>query len=208
MAFSTYSDLQAAIASFLARDDLTTEIKDFIALAEARMGRELDTRKQEKRATATTVANDEYISLPTDLREIRMVKINSAPQNVLHYMTPIQLYEEYANNTIAMPRAYTILGSEIALRPVPDATYTIEMIYGEGLDRLGDNNTSNTILVRHYDAYLYGALSHAYTFLMDEQRARVYDSYFDRAMEEIKRDVESSRYGAAGLSIRSDYYGG
>jgi len=136
-------DLQAAIASFLARDDLTTEIKDFIALAEARMGRELDTRKQEKRATTSTVADDEYIILPTDLREIRMVKINSAPQNVLQYMTPIQLYEEYAQNAKAMPRAYTILGSEIALRPVPDSTYTIEMIYGEGLDRLGEASLSN-----------------------------------------------------------------
>ena len=48
MALSTYSDLKTAIANFLARDDLTTQIPDFIRLAEARMSRELDTRSMEK----------------------------------------------------------------------------------------------------------------------------------------------------------------
>ena len=49
MAFDTYANLKTAIANFLARDDLTTQIPDFISLAEARMSRELDTRSQEKR---------------------------------------------------------------------------------------------------------------------------------------------------------------
>ena len=52
MAITTYSELQTAIANFLARDDLTSRIPEYIELAEARMSRELDTRSQEKRATA------------------------------------------------------------------------------------------------------------------------------------------------------------
>ena len=35
MALANYSDLQASVASFLHRDDLTSEIPDFIKLAEA-----------------------------------------------------------------------------------------------------------------------------------------------------------------------------
>ena len=35
MALDTYANLQTAIANFLARDDLTTEIVDFIKLTEA-----------------------------------------------------------------------------------------------------------------------------------------------------------------------------
>ena len=83
MAITTYSELQTAIADFLARTDLTNDIKNFISLAEARMSRELSTRSQEKRVTASTVADDEFISLPTDLREIRVIKLNSSPQRVL-----------------------------------------------------------------------------------------------------------------------------
>ena len=37
MALTTYSELQAAVASWLHRDDLTAQIPDFIRLAEADM---------------------------------------------------------------------------------------------------------------------------------------------------------------------------
>ena len=70
MAIATYTDLQTSIANFLARSDLTAQIPDFIALAEASMSRELETRSQEKRVTANTVSGNEYLALPTDLREV------------------------------------------------------------------------------------------------------------------------------------------
>ena len=41
MALDTYANLQTAIANFLARDDLTTEIVDFIKLTEADFNRSL-----------------------------------------------------------------------------------------------------------------------------------------------------------------------
>ena len=62
MSISTYTELQTAVANFLARTDLTSQIPDFIKLAEVRMSRELESRSQEKRATATLVANDEFIA--------------------------------------------------------------------------------------------------------------------------------------------------
>ena len=47
MAISTYAELKTSIANFLARDDLTNEIDDFIDLAESRISRELETRSQD-----------------------------------------------------------------------------------------------------------------------------------------------------------------
>jgi len=92
MAITTYSELKTAIANFLARDDLTSVIPDFISLAEGRLSRELETRSQEKRATATLTVGDEYTALPTDLRELRMVKLNGDPEQVLEYMSPVALH--------------------------------------------------------------------------------------------------------------------
>tara|TARA_B100001093_G_scaffold67721_1_gene57771 strand:- start:867 stop:1493 length:627 start_codon:yes stop_codon:yes gene_type:complete len=207
MAITTYSDLQTAIADFLARTDLTNDIKNFISLAEARMSRELSTRSQEKRVTASTVANDEFISLPTDLREIRVIKLNSSPQRVLEYYTPQQFYKQFPNAAGGKPAAYTIIGTEVALRPVPSAAETVEMIYGEGITALSDSAATNTILTRHPDAYLYGSLTHAYTFLMDEGRAQTYDQYFGRSIEEITKEMEKSRFGGGGLAMQSEYIG-
>ena len=108
MAIATYTDLQTSIANFLARSDLTAQIPDFIALAEATMSRELETRSQEKRATANTVSGNEYLSLPTDLREVREVKLNTAPLTVLRYYSPVALDEQYASEGGGKPKGYNI----------------------------------------------------------------------------------------------------
>lgn len=206
MAISTYSELQTTIANFLARSDLTTQIPDFITLAEARMSRELDTRSQEKRAIAPTVAGDEFISLPTDLRKIRLVKLNTDPLDVLEYMAPKDYYETYATSGGGRPKIYTLVGTELALRPIPDSVLNVEIIYSEDIASLSAANATNTVLTRHPDTYLYGSLFAAHMYLMDEQRAQQYDALFTRAMEEIKRDTEKAFFGGP-LAMKSDYAG-
>jgi hypothetical protein len=121
MSLDTYSNLQTSIANFLARDDLTTNIPDFISLAEARMSRELDTRSQEASTTISTVAGTESYALPTDLREIRVVKLNNNPNRVLDFATPDSFFKTHSSEGQGTPVSYTIIGSNIHVRPIPDA---------------------------------------------------------------------------------------
>jgi len=205
MAIATYTDLQTSIANFLARTDLTAQIPDFIKLAEARMSRELETRSQEKRATATLTANNEYISLPTDLREVREVKLNTSPLTVLQYKSPSQIDIDHSTTGTGKPVSYSIVGDEMKLRPVPDTSYTAEIVYIGDIEALSSSNLTNNILSRHPDAYLSGALVEAYTYLMDEQRAQIYDQKFSRAIEQVRIDENRAQYGSGSLSIQSIY---
>ena len=205
MAITNYTELQASIAKFLARDDLTAQIPDFISLAEARMAREMQARSQEKRATATLTAGDAFVSLPTDLRSIRLVKLNTAPTEVLEYYTPTRVNEIYANNSEGKPKGYTIIGGEIKFAPTPDANYTAEIVYSEGVPDLSDSNLVNIILTRHPDAYLYGALAAASVYLMDDQKTTVYEQLFTRALDEIKREEERGKQAGSGLFMKSSY---
>ena len=205
MAITTYAELKTAVANFLARSDLTDRIPEFISMAEARMGRELETRSQEKRATATLTGGDAFVSLPTDLRSIRMVKLNTTPTEVLEYYTPQKINELYSSGGSGKPRAYTIIGGEIKFAPTPDSGYTAEIVYMEGVPDLSDSNTTNTILTRHPDLYLYGALSAASVYLMDDQKTQMYDSLFTRSMEELKREEEKGQHAGSGLFMKSDY---
>jgi hypothetical protein len=205
MAITTYSELQTAVANHLARTDLTSVIPDFISLAEARLSRELETRDQEKRAQATMTSGDEYIALPTDLREVREVKINLSPIKVLEYMSPTSLDTTYATGSSGTPQAYSIIGKEIKLRPVPDSSSTLEIVYVGSLSALSDSNTVNVMLTRHPDAYLMGSLVEAYQYLMDDQRATVYDQKFTRIIEEIRKDEQRAHYGTGSLQIQSIY---
>ena len=204
MSISTYSELKTAVANFLARTELTNQSHDFTQLAEARMSRELETRSQEKRATATLTADDEYVALPTDLREVREVKLNTSPNTVLEYRSPTALDSQFTGAG-GKPQAYSIVGNEIKFRPIPDSAYTAEIVYIGSLDALSDSNATNTILSRHPDAYLSGALAEAYVYLMDDARAQLYDGKFGRAIEEIKKDEQRAHYGTGTLHMTSIY---
>ena len=204
MAITSYADLQTSIANFLARDDLTTQIPDFIQLAEARINRELETREQEKRAQATLVAGDEYIALPTDLREVREVKLNTSPLTVLSYASPTGLDTQYSSNGQGKPQGYSIVGKEMKVRPVPDSGYTMEIVYIGDVDALSAVSTP-TLFTRSPDLYLYGALTEAYVYLLDEQRAAQYDEKFTRAINEVRMDEERSHYGTGPLQTKSVY---
>jgi len=204
MSITSYADLQSSIANFMARSDLTTQIPEFIQLAESRMSRELETREQEKRSQATLTAGDEYILLPNDFREVREVKINASPTRVLTYYSPAALDSMYSSNGEGMPEGYSIVGLEMKLRPIPDSAYTSEIIYIGSLPSLSATVTP-TLFLRSPDLYLYGALSEGYSYLLDEARAAQYDQKFTRILEEIKVDEQRSHYGTGSLQIKSSY---
>jgi len=205
MAITNYTNLQTAVANFLARSDLTAQIPDFIAMAEARMSRELETRSQEKRSTAALTAGNEYISLPTDLREVREVKLNTSPLTVLKYYSPVALDEQYASNGQGKPQGFSIVGDEMKLRPIPDTSYSVEIVYIGSIEALSATNLTNNVLTRSPDAYLYGALAEAYAYLLDETRAAQYMQRFNTALEEIKVDEQRAHYGTGSLQISSIY---
>jgi hypothetical protein len=205
MAITTYDELQSAVANWLARSDLTDRIPEFIALAEGQMSRRLWLIEGEKRAVTDTTGGDPYVTLPSDLRYIRAAKLQTDPVTVLTPLSFDYARRYYSGSGNSKPHSYAVYGTALELFPTPDGAYTVELTYIEGVPELTDINTSNLILDRYPDAYLYGALYNAHEYLMDEERAQFHKKRFDQALAEISQDFERSRYGA-GLTIRSDYY--
>jgi hypothetical protein len=99
---------------------------------------------------------------------------------------------------------YSIVGEELYLRPTPDSTETLEIDYIANISALSDSNTSNTILTRHPDVYLHGALAEAFGYLMDAQRQGQHDALFTRAIGEIKMDEDRAKYGGT-LQLSAQY---
>jgi hypothetical protein len=64
MAISTYSELQASVADWLNRTDLTSAIGDFVALAESQFNRSIRHRYMITRSQATI--DSEYSATPAD----------------------------------------------------------------------------------------------------------------------------------------------
>lgn len=165
MALSTYSELQAAIADWLNRTDLTNQIKDFIKLAEARFNREVKVHEQIVRKTA--VSRAQYIAVPSDWTGAENLQVGNTK---LEYLTPTRSDDYRAANVTGPVRYYTIIGNSIELLPTPTSDVTVEMAYYAEIPPLSDTNPTNWLLQKAPDIYYYGALCHAAPFLNDDQR--------------------------------------
>ena len=205
MAISNYSELKSAIADWLDRTDLTDSIPDFITLAETRHRRDFKIRRMETRVTANTIVDSEYYTLPDNFVAMRNIQLNTNPKTSLEYLTPEQMDRIHAGSTKGKPKAYSIIGNNIQLRPLPDSVYQIEMLYFKYFTPLSDSNTTNDMLTYHPDAYLYGALVEAEPYLQNDKRIQVWAGYYERAKKDIIDSNERDRHSGVALTTRIDY---
>ena len=205
MAITNYSELKSAIADWLNRSDLTDVIPDFITLAETRHKRDFKIRRMETRVTANTVADSEFYSLPDNYVAMRNIQLNTDPKTPLEYLTPEQMDRIYAGSATGKPKAFSIIGNNIQLRPIPDSVYEIEILYFKHFTALSDSNTTNDMLTHHPDAYLYGALVEAEPYLQNDKRIQVWSAYYDRTKNDIISSNERDRHSGVAPTTRIDY---
>ena len=205
MAISNYSELKSAIADWLDRTDLTDSIPDFITLAETRHKRDFKIRRMETRVTANTIADSEYYTLPDNYVAMRNIQLNTDPKTPLEYLTPEQMDRIHAGSTKGKPKAFSIIGNNLQLRPIPDSVYEIEILYFKHFTPLSDGNTTNDMLTNHPDVYLYGALVEAEPYLQNDKRIQVWSAYYDRAKKDIIDSNERDRHSGVAPTTRIDY---
>ena len=201
MALTDYSSLKTSVASYLARSDLTTQIPDFIRLAEERLARDLRTRKMLVVARANTTASDPTVGLPTDFLEMRDMHLRTTPVQALTYFSPNAFYAGARTTDIGRPKDYTILASEIQFAPIPDTAYSIQMLYYAKPQFLSDVNITNVFLANYPDALLYAALGEAEPYLMNDARLQTWAALYDRAITAINTSDQSSEYGGQPMSM-------
>ena len=204
MALNSYDLLKTAVANWLERSDLTDRVPEFITLAESRIARRLRIRSMESRDTSiTTVAGTEYYTLPTDFLEARNVQLNLDPIRVLKYRTPQQLDREYSSNSTGEPCVFSIIGTEIQLRPIPESATVLEIAYFGKLPALSASNTTNWFTTNAPDLILYGALLEASAFLVDDARVPGWKALFDQSIAEWNQADEKGRYSGSHLEQRT-----
>ena len=203
----TYSELKTNIANYLNRSDLTTEIDIFIDNTEAELNRRLRVADMIKRATAT--ADAQYLSLPTDWLEAVNVEITSNDFRPLMQMSieSLDVYRKANNNITGQPIYFALVDNTMELAPTPDAEYTLQLTYYSKIDALSDSNTSNFVLASHPDIYLYGSLKHASVFLMEDERALLFNAQFEKSLEEMRLQQERAEFAKGSLIPRRRTYG-
>lgn len=216
MAFTTYADLQAAVANWLNRDDLTDRVPEFIVLAEARIRRNQHWFKQlysvANGGVPFTVTTQPQ-ALPAYVKEVIAMWASSAVyRHTLDVVTP-EAWRDRAcanNDVVGIPRVAMIApqmdtwlgsaGSQLFLWPRPNAAFDIDFQFIRDLTPLA--TAVGPLFARHPDLYLYGALAESAPFLQHDERLPVWNDRYTAAELEITREAERAQYSASSKLVR------
>ena len=135
---------------------------------------------------------------------MRNIQLNTDPKTSLEYLTPEQMDRVKAGSNTGKPKAYSIIGNNFQLRPIPDSIYEIEMLYFKYFTALSDLNTTNDMLTFHPDAYLYAALVEAEPYLQNDKRIQTWAGFYDRAKQDIISSNERDRHSGVAPTTRID----
>jgi len=197
MALATYSDLETAVAAWLARADLTTNIPDFIALCHNKLMRVLRVREMENINSSFTIGA-ETVAVPTDWLETRKIYVTSSkPRYDLQYVSPDKSVEWNSTADSGPPRFFTVVGGNFQFIPIPDATYTGTHVYYQSLPQFSAGADTNWILTSHPDLYLYGSLLESMGFIQNDPRLPMWQQIYDRGIADVTRQSGRAKSGPA-----------
>lgn len=193
MALANYSDLKSAAADWINRADLTAVIPTFITLAEAKFNRELRLRDMLVRAEATT--SNEFVAVPADFLENYSLELNMAqigPQQSLSFIGPLEAKVLKANKAVGKVRFYTIIDGAFELLPAPTGDTDVILTYYQKIPALSDTQTTNWLLTKSPDLYLYSTLLEAAPYLRDDDRMAMWGQARGQVLAAMQMESERS----------------
>lgn len=204
MTISTYAELKTAIADFLNRDDLTSAIPNFIALAEADISREIRHWKMEARSQGQQSSGDEYMQLPSDWLETIRLHLTGSGTSPLDLLSRASMADKRAGDedTAGTPQYYCHADGQIQLYPTPDADTDVELLYYQKVAALSDSNTTNWLLTDAPDVYLYGSLVHTAPYLGEDNRTMVWAQLYAAALQKLQQSSQRARMSGSGLTMK------
>lgn len=193
MAITSYSTLKTAIADWLDRDDLSSQIDTFIDLCESQIYRELRIRPMET-ALSETISGG-TASVPTGYLELRFAYIDLDRTVWLQMVDPGWIYANYPTRASSGRPLYIARdGDSFIFGPYPDSGYTIKGSYYAKLDALSASNETNWFVTNAPDLLLFGSLVAATPYVGDDERAVVWKVQYEEAMRAVMEQDRKERW--------------
>ena len=206
MALATYSDLQTAVADNLNRADLTAVIPNFIALAEAKFNRKIRVIDMETRSNGTI--SSEFASVPTDWLETRSLKLQMGSGWLpnLEYVGEQEMAAFKNSLPTGYSRFYTIVNGAFDIYPPPGTGTVFELNYYSQIPALSAVST-NWLLTKSPDLYLYGTLLEAEAYLKDDDRLPMWASAWQAILDDMELQSQRAKTNRIQLTARRRSFG-
>jgi len=187
MGLSTYAELQASIASWLMRDDLTAAIPDFITLAEADLNAKLRLRAMLTTDTVDAAGG----ALPDDCLAVKSVSLSGYDD--LRFGTPGEAVTHSLAYVGDPADLWTVDGNSLVVSPT-QSSGTVTIRYYARVPALSDANPTNHVLTASPGVYLYGALVQAAPYLLDDARMQTWGTLYQQAIDALQASDDAAEY--------------
>ena len=173
----SYTGLQADVAAWARRSDLTTMIPSFIEMGEDEIYKTSNfaLRVREMETEADLTVTDLVATIPADFLEARYIKLDNSTRDTIFYISP----EKWKPSSTGY---FTIVGTEVRLPTGVNSN--LKLVYYSRPARLVDT-AANDVLETYYMAYLESALKYAYIYMRDQAKVELsqmkLDSYLSNA---------------------------
>lgn len=195
---TNYATLQTAVADYLARDDLSGFIPNYIQNAENKLYRTLNLRNEE---TALNVSVSSGTgTVPTDFKALKFAYKDGSPTELLQWVPIEDLYREYPTRTnVGSPIFISREAGNFVFGPAP-SDFTLKGIYYAKQDPLRTTDPS-WYVTNAPEVLLYGSLLEASPFIGDDSRIPTWQLMFDEAVRTLRVEERNSATSKGAIRI-------
>ena len=197
-----YASLQSAIADYIGRSDLTTQIQTFINQGESRIYRKLRVADMEKSITGSLTNNT--LAVPSDYQHMEELYISTSDG-----FQPLEraglwwMRSHYPTQTAqSAPIYYAREGQNFIFAPYPDSAYTVGGVYFARLPSLSATNTTNWLTVKNPDLIMAAALLEASTYLDDQPGVQYWTGRYGEISQDVQQSDKLERFSGSPLMMR------
>lgn len=149
-------------------------------------------------ADVPVVALDDTPVLPVDFLKLKSLKV-SDQLDPLHYVGFRRMRAEFDPAATGLPTHYSFIGlTNLILWPVPDANYTLKLIYRKlFVDLAADGDTPSIPTMYHY-SLVEGAAGYALGSESEEERVSAHRTSFLDTIEEARGvfgEIQEAEFG-------------
>lgn len=194
--------IRSQVSALLNRNDVTDALLDtFIEQAVARIQRTLRIPSMEKLQTYTiTDVTPETLTLPQDFMSLKYLYVND---QVLEYVD-LGKFLATLDAPGSTPRMYTRLQGALKVKPTPSPGTVLNMLYYGEIPDLVVNTDENFLTIIAPDLLVYGALTFAADYFVDDRKA-TFEERFATIYTEIEAQAILSEMDQSALRVQPAY---
>lgn len=200
---SGYTSLQANIADYIARSDLTSQIPVFIQNWEERFYRQ---PRNYGHWMATGVLNVTFTTtaaVPADFLTARSYYLNGQSQKPLIVSSLEQILVKYPRaGSSGIPKWIARDGANFVFGPIPSGSFTLNGSYYVKptlLRNFAADAAAHYLIVNAPDLLLYGALLEAEAFIKNDARIATWSAAHSQALSDYRDLIRGQNYSGGSM---------